>query len=390
MKLSGFRTLASLTAACSIGCLSLLAGCSGSGTAGTQQNNTTTTRFQQSNLVSDMSGLAASTDPNLINPWGIAFSPSGPFWIADNNSGKSTLYNGAGTPQSLVVNIPSPMATTGGTATGQVFNGTTSFNLPNGSPALFIFSTEDGTIVGWNGAAGTNAVLVADRSSIPFAGAGAVYKGLAIGGNASGNFLYATNFRAGTVDVFDTNFQPVLLAGSFTDPNMPAGFAPFGIQNVGGELFVAYAKQDAAKHDDVDGAGSGLIDDFDANGNFKRRFASGTAAGGALTTLNSPWGMAVAPASFGAFGSALLVGNFGDGHISAFSISSGAFLGQLQAAGTGNPVAIPGLWGLTFGNGGSAGVAGTLYFTAGIGDPPTFVINREQHGLFGSLQVSTP
>ncbi len=372
-----------------IGLIPVLAGCSGSGSAAVQ-NPSGSTRVQQVNLVSDLAGVAAKRDVNLVNPWGIAYRPTGPFWIADNNSGKSTLYDGSGVAQPLIVNIAAPAASTGGTATGQVYNGTPDFKLGDGNPALFIFSTEDGAIVAWSGYTVTNAVVTADRSAIPDAANGAVYKGLAIGSNAAGNFLYATNFRAGTIDVFDTNFKIVKLTGSFTDPAVPAGFAPFGIQNFGGNIYVTYAKQDAAKHDDVAGAGGGLIDVFDTNGNFTQRFASGTAAGGASPALNSPWGMAVAPASFGAFGNALLVGNFGDGRITAFNLSTGAVIGQLQnSAGTG-AVAIPGLWGLIFGNGGQAGSASVLYFTAGIGDPPSFTNNTEQHGLFGSLTSTGP
>ena len=369
--------------------LSILAGCSG-GSGNTQQNPAPSTRFQQTNLVSDISGVAAVTDPNLVNPWGIALGPTGPFWIADNGAHKATLYDGVGARQALVVSIPSPAAQGVGAPTGQVFNPTTEFKLLNGNPALFLFSTEDGTIAGWNQAAGATAVVVADRSAFPTADSGAVYKGLAAGSNASGNFLYAANFRSGTVDVFDMNFGIVLLAGSFTDPNLPAGYAPFGIQNIRGDLYVTYARQDAAKHDDVDGPGAGLIDVYDTNGNLKRRFATGSAAGGAVTALNSPWGLALAPANFGAFSNALLVGNFGDGRISAFNVSTGALIGQLQNSAGTSPLSIPGLWGLSLGNGSSAGSTGTLYFTAGIGDAPSFQNNRESHGLFGSLQPVTP
>lgn len=385
MRSYRFNAMASLLAAALLGALPLLSGCDGSSNNSPTQNSTPT-KLKQTNLVSDLAGVAATRDVNLVNPWGIAFSPNGPFWIADNNSGKATLYNGAGAPQPLVVQIPSPMAATGGTATGQVFNGTTDFKLPNGESALFIFSTEDGTIVAWSGSSGTQAVKVADRSAIPTAATGAVYKGLAIGSNASGNFLYATNFRAGTVDVFDKSFAIVNLAGPFTDPNVPAGYAPFGIQNIGGDLYVTYAKQDVNKHDDVSGAGNGLISVFDSNGNFKRRIATGAGAGGTLSALNSPWGMALTPSGFGGIAAgSLLVGNFGDGHISVLNPNSGALSGQLQDNTGTKAVAIPGLWGLTFGNGGTAGAKNTLFFTAGIGDAPTFTNNTEQHGLFGSL-----
>jgi uncharacterized protein (TIGR03118 family) len=385
MKAYPFAT-AALAVCGLLASLSTLTGCGG-GNGNTPQTPAGSTIFQMTKLVSDLPGVASVTDPNLVNPWGIAFSPTSPFWIADNGTHKSTLYNGAGAIQSLVVGIPAPTGAAAGDPTGQVFNGTTDFNLPNGSPALFIFATEDGTIVGWNAASGTNGAIVADRSAVPAAGSGAVYKGLAIASNASGNFLYATNFRAGTIDVFDKNFGIMLLAGSFADPNMPAGYAPFGIQNIGGDIYVTYAKQDAAKHDDVGGAGSGLIDVFDANGNLKRRLASGTAAGGTLAVLNSPWGMALAPANFGAFSNALLVGNFGDGHINAFNLTTGAPLGQLQDPSGATPIVVPGLWGLAFGNGGAAGTPNVLFFTAGIGSGPTFQNNIETHGLFGSLQL---
>jgi uncharacterized protein (TIGR03118 family) len=352
-------------------------------------NTPTSTKVQQTNLVSDMAGLAPNTDPNLVNPWGIAFAPGGPFWISDNGTGKASIFDGAGAAPAAAVTIPSPTAPTGGKPTGQVFNGTGQFMLSNGHPATFIFATEDGTIVAWNSSGG-GARVVADRSAIPALGGGSVYKGLAIGTNTTGSFLYAANFRTATVDVFDTNFLLVVLPGQFTDPNLPTGFAPFGIQNIGGDVFVAYAKQDAKQQADIPGAGNGLIDVFDSNGNFKRRLATGIGAGGALTTLNSPWGMTVAPTGFGALGGALLVGNFRDGRISAFNLNTGAFLGQLLDSGGVNPVAIPGLWGLAFGGSAAGSAAQSLYFTAGIGDPPTYTNNVERHGLFGSLHVVSP
>jgi uncharacterized protein (TIGR03118 family) len=371
-----------------VGLSPIFAGCSGSGSTAVNQN--ASARFQQANLVSDIAGLAATKDPNLVNPWGIAFSQATPFWIADNNAGKATTYNGNGAIQPVVVSIASPTAPTGGTPTGEVVNGTSDFALGDGNPALFIFATEDGTIVAWSGYTGSTGVVVADRSAIPAVGGGAVYKGLATGSNSAGNFLYAANFRTGTVDVFDKNFRLVLLPGSFTDLTLPPGYAPFGIQNIAGDIFVSYAKQDAPMHDPVDGPGSGLIDVFDSSGNFKRRFAAGTAVGGTVAELNSPWGMTVAPAGFGAFAGDLLVGNFGDGHISAFNLTTGAIAGQLQDTTGTKALAIPGLWGLAIGNGGTAGTTGVLYFTAGIGDPPLYTTNRESHGLFGSLKVVAP
>jgi uncharacterized protein (TIGR03118 family) len=338
--------------------------------------------FLQTNLISDISGMAAVTDPNLVNPWGIAFAPTGPFWINDNGAGVSTVYDGTGHPTPagtpLVVTIPLPPGNTGASApTGIVFNTTTDFVITaNGKTgaAVFLFATEDGTISAWSPAVNaTNAILEVDNSTTPSADSHAVYKGLALGSNNNGNFLFATNFRAGTVDVFDKNFAKVTLPGAFTDPNIPAGFAPFGIRNIGGNLFVTYAKQDADQHDDVAGPGNGYVDVFDTSGNLLHRFAT-------QGTLDSPWGMTVASAKFGSFSKAILIGNFGDGHINAFDPTSGAFLGQLTDVGNG-PLTIHGLWGLAFGNGAKGSDPNALYFSAGI--------NGEQDGLFGSLRAET-
>jgi uncharacterized protein (TIGR03118 family) len=324
-------------------------------------------QFDQNNLASNIPGLAHFTDPNLVNPWGVAHSSTSPFWIADDGTGLSTLYDGVGAPQALVVTIPPPAGSPAGTKarpTGIVFNGTADFMIAGGA-SRFLFATEDGTISAWNGTAGTTAVLVIDNSAT-----GAVYKGLALGSNASGNFLFATNFNGGTIQVFDKNFAPA--AGfSFVDPTLPAGFAPFGIQNIGGTLFVTYALQDASKTDDTPGPGNGFVDAFDTDGNLLRRFAS---AG----TLNSPWGLALAPPGFGI--TALLVGNFGDGRINAFDPTTGAFLTQLSDR-NGVPITIDGLWGLIAGNGGNGGAIDSVYFTAGI--------NGEADGLFGSLTRAT-
>jgi uncharacterized protein (TIGR03118 family) len=324
--------------------------------------------------------VAKITDPNLVNAWGITASPMGPFWISDNGTGFSTVYNGAGQPfpasGPLVVTIPPPAGSAAGTTaapTGVVFNSTTDFTVTaNGKSgtAIFIFATEDGTISGWSPSVDPNAILAADNSQVPTAGNGAVYKGLALGSNATGNFLFATNFRAGTIDVFDKNFAGAKLSGNFSDPNIPAGFAPFGIANISGNLYVTYAKQNAEKHDDVSGAGNGYIDEFDTNGNLLKRLVTQGA-------LNSPWGLTVAPANFGERSNDLLIGNFGDGTINAFDPTTGAFLGPLQNQ-DGSSVTINGLWGLDFGNGAAAGSPRTLFFTAGIGD--------EAHGLFGKLQ----
>jgi uncharacterized protein (TIGR03118 family) len=319
------------------------------------------TLYVQTNLVSDLPGLASHTDPNLVNPWGIASSATSPFWVADNRTGLSTLYNSAGVPLALVVTVSPPLGGAPPSApTGAVFNGTASFG-----GSRFIFSTEDGTINAWNGV--TTAPVVASTPD-------AVYKGIAIGAVGAANFLYAANFHAGTIDVFNSGFAPTLLAGSFTDPGgLPAGYAPFDIQNLNGLLYVTYALQNAAGHDDVAGPGHGFVDIYNTNGVFVTRVASDG-------PLNSPWGLAFAPADFGQFSNDLLVGNFGDGRISAFNPVSFAFLGQLGDV-NGNPVDIPGLWGLRVGNGGAGGDPNKVYFTAGIPGPDAI----EDHGLFGSL-----
>jgi uncharacterized protein (TIGR03118 family) len=329
--------------------------------------------FHQTNLVSDIPGLAQSTDANLKNPWGLSSSPTSPIWVSDNNAGVSTLYRGDGSKVALTVTIPAPDAPAGGTPTGTVFNTTASdFQVSKGTTkakALFLFATEDGTILGWNPTvAATSAVIAVDNSMVPDAADGAVYKGLAIGTSGANNYLYATNFRSGKVDVFDKDFHQVL-AGAFNDPGIPTGFAPFGVQNIGGQIFVTYAKQNAERHDDVSGPGNGFVDIFGTDGTFVRRFASGGA-------LNSPWGLAMSPSTFGNFHDDVLVGNFGDGKISAFT-AAGTLRGQLKSE-TSAPIQIDGLWGLRFGNGGSGGDLNTLFFAAGI--------NGEADGLFGTLQ----
>ncbi|HEY1793172.1 MAG TPA: TIGR03118 family protein [Opitutaceae bacterium] len=319
--------------------------------------------YTQTNLISDIPGEAETTDSNLVNPWGLSYSPTGPFWISDNGTGLSSVVTGTGTVDSLVVTVPPPAGGTSPSApTGNVFNGTMGFDL-NGTPAAFIFDTEDGTISAWN--SGTTATLEVDNSA-----SGAVYKGLAL----ANNLLYATNFNAGTINVFNGSFGAATLAGSFSDPNMPAGYAPFNIAEINGVLFVTYAKQDAAKHDDVAGLGNGFIDEYTLSGTFISRFASNG-------QLDSPWGLTVAPSDFGTYSGDLLVGNFGDGEINAFDMN-GDFVGTLDG-GNGSPIVIPGLWGLDFGNGGSAGPADSLFFSAGI--PGGGMV--EDHGLFGDLTV---
>jgi uncharacterized protein (TIGR03118 family) len=324
--------------------------------------------YIQTNLVSDGSVSGTTADPNLINPWGMAASSTSPFWTSDNGTGLSTLYNGAGTAQALVVTIPPPSGgTSPSTPTGVVFNGGSDFQISPAQAARFIFATEDGTISGW--ASGTTAIRMVDDSA-----AGANYKGLALGASGSNTFLYAANFSQGKIDVFDSSFSPAFLSGSFTDPGLPAGYAPFNIQNLGGNLYVTYALQDGAGKGDVPGAGKGYVDVFDTNGNFVKRLISGG-------SLNSPWGLALAPASFGDYSSALLVGNSGDGIINAFDPSTGILLGSLVDDLTKMPIEIDGLWALDFGNGGNGGQPNELFFTAGPNDGA--------HGLFGKITSAT-
>lgn len=332
------------------------------------------TAFRQVNLVSDQSGRAGRTDARLINPWGIVIGGSGLLWIADNNSGVSTVYSGNGAPGSRVITIPPPAGGSGAAApTGLVLNTTGSFVVSKGKvsrPSVLLYATEDGTISGWNPAVdGAHAILAADNSKNPSAASGAVYKGLASGTSGGHNYLYATNFRAARIDVFDARFHAAHLSGAFHDSHIPAGYAPFGIRNLGGALYVTYAIQNAEKHDDVAGAGHGFVDVYSTSGHLLRRLVAHGA-------LNSPWGLAIAPSGFGAFGGDLLVGNFGDGHINAYNPRTGALVGELRDA-SGHAIVIEGLWGLRFGNGHGSAARNRLYFTAGIGG--------EQHGLFGYL-----
>ena len=330
---------------------------------------TTGVTYLQSNLVSNLPGFAAVTDTNLVNPWGISFSATSPFWISDNGTGLSTLYNSTGAVQSLIVTIPPPNGQPGPAApSGTIANSVAGFTSTNGATAHFLFDTEDGTISAWS--SGTSAVLKVDFST-----SNAVFKGLASGAYNGTNYIYATDFHNGQVDVFNTNYELVTTAGGFDDTNIPTGYAPFGIQNIGGQILVTYALQDSAKHDDEAGPGNGLVDVFDGGGNLLQRLIAGG-------VLNSPWGLARAPIGFGAYGGELLVGNFGDGRVNVFSPTNGAWLGALVADTNGTPIEISGLWGLAFGNGHNGGDAYTLYFTAGI--------DGEQNGLFGSIAAVTP
>ncbi len=333
--------------------------------------------YQQTNLVTDNQSVtpALLTDPNLVNPWGIALSSAGgAFWVSDNGSGVSTLYTGdvngsAFKAAPLIVTTPAIPSGTTGSATGQVFNNSGGgFGVPVGSStksAVFITASEDGTIGGWNPGDGTQAQLATFNT-------GSVYKGLAL----AGSNLYAADFSKNSVDVFNSSFAPAAQAGAFVDPNAAAGYAPFNIQNLGGNLFVTYALQDASKHDNGFGVGTGFVDEFDTSGNLIKRIATGTAVGGTTSALDAPWGLALAPSNFGKYSNDLLVGNFGSGEISAFNTATGTFQGVLSNA-QGNPLVNQGLWGLTFGNGVSAGDANKLYFSAGT--------NFENDGLFGSI-----
>jgi uncharacterized protein (TIGR03118 family) len=337
--------------------------------------------YVQHNLVSDVPGLATHTDANLRNPWGTATGPGLPIWVSDNAAGATTLYDGAGNSVTgpngqHVVAIPAPTSAGQGAVgapDGTVLNPTADgFAVSKAGvsgPSKFLFATEDGTIVGWNPSVDpTHAIIAVDRSTArdQAGDVGAVYKGLALVTTPTGKLLYATNFRFGTVEVFDSSFN---LVNSFSDPTIPAGFAPFGIHNVGGRLFVTYAKQDAAKHDDDAGPGHGFVDVFAPNGDLLQRFAS-------QGRLNSPWAVTLAPSSFGAASGDVLVGNFGDGRINVFEPSSGRFLDQLRSS-SGAPLAIPDLWGLRFPTGSLNAVPNALYFTAGI--------NHEADGLFGDI-----
>lgn len=332
--------------------------------------------YSQTNLVSNVTGVATTTDTQLVNPWGISVLPGQDFWIADNNSGVSTLYDQNGNKDTgLIVTIPGATSNPNGNCspgcpTGTVANASGSY-FSGGS---FIFDTEDGLIVYWNGSSNTG-IVGKDNSA-----SGAVYKGLAL----LGTNLLAANFNSGKVDVYDSTFNLTSLGGSFTNPNLPAGLSPHGIHVIGNQVYVAYAMQDTPKHDAVPGAGAGQVDIFDSNGNFVSTFV----AAGAKNNLNAPWGVVAAPASFGSFGGDILVGNFGDGTISAFD-TTGKFVGQFTNT-SGNVMVNPGLWDMVFGGGGGAnnnpGTLGTLYITAGgSAGQPNFPTGGSATAMFASL-----
>ena len=342
--------------------------------------------YKQTNLVSDVMGAAAVQDPNLVNAWGLSRSSTSPWWVSDNGTGLTTLYTGTGSIIPIngtgFVTIPPPKNAPEGTTsapTGTVFNGSTDFVLPapNGKPAVFLFCTEDGTISGWNG--GPIAFLAVDNSNPAF-GMGAVYKGMTTAVLNGKRYLYVTNFRAGRVEVYDAQFHPVHFPGNAFSPFddgfdggfVPFGFAPFNIQNVGGALFVTYAKQDSARHDDVAGDGSGFVEIFTPDGKHIAHLQHGP-------WLNSPWGVVWTPRDFGVFSNTILIGNFGSGKIAAFNGFTYKFIGFVKNLDD-SVLSINGLWALAFGNGGNAGPSTTLFFSAGLND--------EADGLFGTLTAS--
>jgi uncharacterized protein (TIGR03118 family) len=318
--------------------------------------------YYQTNLVSDLPALAATTDPKLKNPWGVAFSPTSPFWISNQGSGTSTLYDGAGNKEPLTVTIPGSTPPSG--PTGQVFAGGSGFTLSNGKAASFIFDTLNGTIDGWNGTAGTTAIQMSFTK-------GAIYTGLALGASGGSNYLYAAD-STGQIRVFNSSFNAVSLAGNFTDPNAIKGYVPFNVQTVGGQLYVTFAELTAQG---VASPGSnGYIDVFNTDGDFVKRFATGG-------PLFAPWGITQAPAGFGSYGNDLLVGNFGNGEILAFNPITGAYLGTLDGP-NGQPIVNDYLWSLSFRSGGANTNPDTLYFTAGI--------NNQADGLFGAISTTSP
>ena len=345
-----------------------------------------TNSYKQTNLVSDTAGMAANMDAKLVNPWGIAFIPGNPFWISDNNSGFTTLYDQNGALNGSFTVAPPTGSSNPATPTGIVAPPSgAGFNL-NGQAALFIFDTEDGTISAWTGGAST--ILTVDNSAIPSAATGAVYKGLALIKNTTGSFLLATNFRSGKVEVYDTGFKQtqILGAGAFNDPAPLAvptgsgspGYAPFGIKAINvnntAMVVVTYALQDTPMHDPLHIAGAGFVDLFSADGTMVRRITSDS-------HLNAPWGVVIPPASFGSFGASgdLLVGNFGDGTINAYNFATGVFVDQMKDQ-NGTVLANASLWDLVFGGGGPSGDPNTMYITAGLAN--------EQHGLFSAITAN--
>ena len=378
IRLRHARVRRGVTVATIVAAGALAAGALGAAPAGAAAH---VSAYRQINLVSDQAGKANLKDPDLVNAWGLAASPGtnaspgSPLWVADNGSDKATLYAAGSSPTS-VSKVPLTVDVTGAAPTGQVFNAdpnafTVSDSQGNSGSSLFLFDTENGTIDGWSpnvGGPSPSTVTEVARNN----GANAVYKGLAVATVKGKSFLYATNFRSGRVEAYDSTFTPVEMPGGlFVDPGLPAGYGPFGIAEIMGHLYVSFAKQDATLHDDTAGPGHGFVDVFTNTGAFVRRLVTRGA-------LNSPWGMALAPRSFGRFGGDLLVGNFGNGLINVYNATNGAWLGRLSQR-NGLPIQIDGLWGLMFGNGNAAGT-NELIFSAGP--------SKESHGLLGKIVVT--
>jgi uncharacterized protein (TIGR03118 family) len=337
--------------------LRILAGVAGLLASCTSPASLLAATFAQTNLVSDIAGLAAVTDPNLVDPWGMSFTATSPFWLSDNVTNLATLYTGTPAINSTVVSVP-------GGPTGQVNNGNTAaFVLSDSKAANFIFATQAGTILGWNSSIGTTAATEYTNSA-------ASYTGLAIGTSSGSSYLYAANGNgSGSIDVFNSSFQKVTLNGAFADPNLPAGYVPYNIQLIGSQLYVTYVIYDSMGNETP----SGIVDIFNTDGTFVERFASNG-------PLDAPWGITQAPSTFGTFGGDILIGNFLNGEINAFDPVTGAYLGALDG-GNGQPIADPGLWALDFRTGGTGDNPNALYFTAGIND--------ETDGLFGEI-TATP
>jgi uncharacterized protein (TIGR03118 family) len=384
-----YKVVASLSLALAGAVTFTACGGGGGSSGGNQTVAQTSSGFADSALVSDKVGVVATAttiDANLSNPWGLVTAPGLPFWIADNNSNLATLYSGTGEIQTNAVTgsaevgiaIPASAAGLPANPTGQVYNGGSGFLVPTSAgqePALFLFDGEGGTIAAWAKDSGETAVTAYDDGVVNGANH-AVYKGLALGTVNGATFLYATDLHNNKIDVFDTDFnKPADMQGKFVDPTIPAGFVPFGIAALGGQLYVTYAKQDAAMHDEMTGAGLGYVDVFDFSGNFVSRFASGGA-------LNAPWGMALAPAGFGSLEGSLLIGNFGDGKINIFTPNGTALATSMGAltVTNGGTFAIPGLWSLVFGNGDADKPLTTLFYTAGFAD--------QTDGVFGSISMT--
>jgi uncharacterized protein (TIGR03118 family) len=370
-------------------CLGVVVACGGGGNRSMTSASASGTMFADTALVANKAEViasAATIDANLQNPWGFAVAPGLPFWISDNNNNLTTLYSGAGVQETQAVTgsaqtgiaIPASAAGVQSNPTGQVFNGTGGFLIPTSKgqeSALFILDGEGGLISAWAQDSGATAVTAYD-DGILNGGNHAVYKGLAIGTVSGATFLYATDLHNNKVDVFDTNFsKPAAMQGKFVDPNLPSGFVPFGITALNGQLYVTFAKQDSAMHDEITGAGLGYVDICDFSGNLISQLASGG-------PLNAPWGVAIAPTGFGSLAGDVLIGNFGDGTINIFSPNGTSLATSKGAltAGNGQPLTFPGLWALAFGNGDPDKPISTLFYTAGFAS--------QTDGVFGSITAS--